>query len=94
MNTAKRLCSIRYSVQIFVRIISIILWLRVCEEELIDFKYLLSYNQREIHEESTNPLVDVQTGHIWRRNRELQKLKQHQMRMKLDVGNFAKALLR
>lgn len=70
LNTAKRLCSIRYSVQTFVRIISIILLLQVCAEELIDFKYLLSYNQREIHNESTR--IHLSGRADGERNEELQ----------------------
>lgn len=49
--------------------------------------------KEKIHNESTNPLMDVQIGHIGRRNR-VTKVEIHQMRMKLDVGNSLAGLRR
>ncbi len=70
------------------------LLLQVCVEELIVLSIFRNIITKEkIHNESTNPLMDMQIGHVGRRNR-VTKVEIHQMRMKLDVGNFASGKLR
>lgn len=68
------------------------LLLQVCVEELIVLSIFRNIITKEkIQNKSTNPLMDVQIGHIGRRNR-VTKVETHQMRMKLDVGNFASGI--
>lgn len=56
------------------------LLLQVCVEELIVLSIFRNIITKEkIQNKSTNPLMDVQIGHIGRRNR-VTKVETHQMR--------------